>query len=72
MFSLTELCRLVFESHGFDFLEYRSFSYLIMLLLVSSSVIKDSLVVHEIDSDVYFIPTSVLHSTEMSTFFQTY
>lgn len=28
-----------------------------MLLLVSSSIIKDSLVAHKIDSKVYFIPT---------------
>ena len=59
----------MFESHAFDFLEYCSFSYLIMLLKVSSSVIKDSLVTYKIDSEVYFIPIRLLLSTP---FFQIY
>lgn len=40
----------MFESRVFDFLEYFSFSYLIMLLKVSSPVIKESLVTYKIDS----------------------
>lgn len=52
----------MFENCGFDFLEYCSFSYVFTLPLVSSSVIKDSLLAHKMGSEVYFIPAGGLLS----------